>query len=45
VVWVRVGNFMELEIQFYLGKLRKPKENLRFSKKFSDGVKWFEFVW
>jgi hypothetical protein len=36
----------ELQIHFYLGKSRKPKEIKRKSpifKKFSDGVKRFEF--
>ena len=36
----------ELQIQFYLGKSRKPKESktkFQIFKKFSDGIKRFEF--
>ena len=35
---------VELQIEFHLVKLRKPKENLRFSKHFQIGLcKCFEF--
>ena len=33
----------ELQTQFYLVKLKKPKENLKMQNKFSDGFRCFEF--